>query len=541
MTQGQTVQKPPEVVTIIYFHIMGRLSCFRCLVGMNFKQGISREQISMTSLDCYIAIDSPVRVIDLFVEQLDLGKLGFTKTALSKEGRPPFEAKYLLKLYYYGYLNKIRSSRKLEAECCRNVELWWLLYQLTPGYHTIADFRKDNSGAFKQAFKMFVGFLKGEGLVEGKTIVVDGTKIRAQNNKQNNFNEAKFAKSLAYIDARIEEYISELDASDANEDKQSVELKKNDVTKKLAELKERKTYYKALENTMIKSGQKQISMSDPDSRSLPIKDGVTDICYNIQSVADSKHSLIVAFDTINTIDQGQLCPMASEAMAVLEVKEIQVLADKGYHTGKDLEDCKEAKINTIVAYPQKSNNAIESNYQTSAFEYNKQQDTYTCPQGAVLTSNGKQYMKQKEGRSGYLAKKYTTDQCLTCVVKHLCTGARRREIERTQYQDVVDENRARVENNKALYRERKKIIEHPFGTIKRNWGYNYTLLKTKQKVNGEMAMIFTVYNLRRAMSILGVNELISKLKARKTHKCDPKKDNISYFNLYRTTRLHIAA
>ena len=509
--------------------------------GMNYKQGIAREQMSMFSSDCQIATDNPVRVIDMFVEQLDLGKLGFSKTTLSKEGRPPFEARYLLKLYYYGYLNKIRSSRKLEAECFRNVELWWLLYQLTPGYHTIADFRKDNAAAFKKAFKLFVAFLKGEDLFEGKTIAVDGTKMRAQNNKKNNFNEAKFAKSLAYIETRTEEYIKELDGCDAQEDKQASELKKRDVTKKLEELKERKKYYQELQGTMVKSGEKQISMSDPDSRSLPIKDGITDVCYNVQAVADSKHSLIVAFDTINTTDQGQLCTMATEAMNTLGVEQIQVLADKGYHTGKDLVACKEAHITTVVAYPERSNKNTDPAYQTSAFNYNKEQDNYTCPQGGILTTNGKEYEKAKEGRPGYLVKKYVTDQCLICVAKYLCTRAKSREIERSQYQDIVDENNKRVDENKSLYKKRQQLIEYPFGTIKRNWGYTYTLLKGKKKVNGEMAIIFTAYNIRRAMSILGVSALLSRLKAHKAANKANKSGILCSFGLFRTIGSAMAA
>ena len=252
-----------------------------CLRDMNFKQGISREQISMLCPDALIGKDNPVRVIDAFVELLDLVKLGFTKTKLSKEGRAPYEAKHLLKLFYYGYINKIRSSRKLEAECVRNVELWWLMYQLTPAYHTIADFRKDNPDAFKEAFKVFIAFLRGEELFDGEVIAVDGTKIRAQNNKKNNFNEGKFAKSQEYIELKAAEYIKELDACDALEDKQACELKKKDVTRKLRELKERKKYYTELEAAMVESGEKQISMSDPESRSLPLNDVVTAVCFNI--------------------------------------------------------------------------------------------------------------------------------------------------------------------------------------------------------------------------------------------------------------------
>lgn len=496
----------------------------------------------MMSLECFIAQDNPVRVIDMFVDQLDLVELGFTKTLLSKEGRPPYEARHLLKLFYYGYINRIRSSRKLEAECVRNVEVWWLINQLTPAYHTIADFRKDNATAFKKAFKMLIAFLKGEELFGGKTIAVDGTKVRAQNNKKNNFNKAKFEKSLAYIEGKVEEYIKELDTNDALENKEAEELKKKEVSVKIEALKKRKLHYEELRETMLKSGHKQISMSDADSRSLPLKDGITDVCYNVQAVADNKHNLIVAFDTINTTDQGQLCPMASEAIKALEVKEIQLLADKGYHTGSDLKDCQRENITTIVAYPEKRNHAgIDPAYRTSGFMYNKEEDSYTCPQGATLITNGNEYKKTREDRSDYVVKKYVTDQCLLCVAKYLCTKAKRKEIERSEYQDVIDENNKRVNENMPLYKTRQHIIEPVFGTIKRSWGYTYTLLKGLKKVNGEMGIIFTVYNIRRAMSILGVSELIGRLKQWKDGKKGQRTSILGYLNVYRPIRIAIAA
>ncbi len=508
---------------------------------MNFKQGISREQISMMCPDALIGSDNPVRVIDMFVELLDLVSLGFTKTQLSKEGRAPYEAKHLLKLFYYGYINKIRSSRKLEAECVRNVELWWLLYQLTPAYHTIADFRKNNADAFKKAFKEFIAFLRGEEVFDGKVIAVDGTKIRAQNNKKNNFNEGKFAKIQEYIELKAAEYIKELDAADALEDKQAGELKKKDVTKKLEELKERKKHYTELQVAMVESGEKQISMSDPESRSLPLNDVVTAVCFNIQAVADSKHSFVVDFDTTNTTDQGQLCPMATKAMEALEVKKITALADKGYHTGKDLHDCKEAHITTIVPPVERTNKNADPAYQPSAFVYNKEQDAYTCPQGALLTTNGNEYEKAKKGRASYSVQKYVTDRCLTCIAKTLCTKGKRKEIERNEYQDVVDENNKRTDENKLLYKTRPLIIEHLFGTIKRGWGYTYTLMKGIKKVNTEMSIIFTVYNIRRAMSILGVKELISRLKAKKSAGKAQKQGILRYFDLYKDMGVAVAA
>jgi transposase len=488
---------------------------------MSSTHRISREQLSMFSLDCHIAPDNAVRVIDLFVDGLDLQTLGFTKVKAKFEGRPPYEAKDMLKLFYYGYLNRIRSSRKLEAECIRNVELWWLLHQLTPAYHTIADFRKDNAKAFKKAFKMFIGFLRGEDMFGNELIAVDGTKLRAQNNKKNTFNEEKLLKSLAYIDAKAEEYIRELDENDAMEAKEAKELKKKEVLEKIEELDERRKYYNQLQDKL--------------------KESITDVCFNVQAVGDSKYSLIVDFDTVNTTDQGQLNVMAGKAMEALEVKEITVLADKGYHTGKDLNACKENNITTIVSYPQRYNKDIDPAYQTDKFIYNEQQDNYTCPAGAVLTTNGHSYEKKRKGRASYFVKKYETGNCSTCPFKGLCTKARNRIIERSEWQDIIDENNRRVDENPDKYKKRPQINEHPFGTIKRSWGYTYTLLKGLQKVNGEMAITFTMYNLRRVMSILGIKGLIERLKQWKTGQKGQKQGIIDFSYCYMPYRAAQAA
>jgi transposase len=508
---------------------------------MSSANRISREQISMISLDCLIASDNAVRIIDLFVDQLPLQVLGFKKTKAALEGRPPYEAKDMLKLYYYGYLNRVRSSPRLETECIRNVELWWLLHQLTPGYHSIADFRKDNPAALKKAFKMFVSFLKGEDVFDGKLLSADGTKLRAQNNKKNTFNDEKLVKSLAYIDSKAEEYIKELEECDAREDKQAAELKKKDVSQKLEELKERKKSYTDLQKKLKESDQKQISLIDAESRSLPIKDGITDVCYNVQAVAESKHSLIVEFETVNTTDQGQLSTITGKAMDALGVEEITVIADKGYHTGKDLQECKEKHITTVVAYPERSNKNIEPAYQTDRFIYNKEQDNYTCPQGAILTTKGKEYEKTKKGRTSYFVKRYETANCSSCPFKAFCTKANNRVIERSEYQDVIDENNRRVDENKDLYKKRQQMIEHPFGTIKRSWGYTYTLVKSLKKVNGEMAIIFTMYNLRRAMSIFGLKGLIERLKQWKAGQKAEKQRFIKHLILYKQYGHQLAA
>jgi len=482
---------------------------------MNYQQGKSREQMSMMSLEGEISTDNPIRVIDLFVDQLDLSKLGFNKISFKSEGRPAYRAADMLKLYYYGYLNRIRSSRKLESECKRNIEVWWLMRELRPGYHTIADFRKDNADALKNAFKMFVSFLKGEDLFSKELISIDGTKLRAQNNNKNNFNEARLKKHLAYIENKTEAYLKELNDCDAAEDRQASELKNKEVNQKLDILKKRKQKYEQLSEELTEKKATQISTTDPESRSLTVKDNIAEISYNIQSATDSKHNLIVEFNTVNESDQGQLSIMTGKTMQALEVKQITALADKGYHVGKQLQLSKEQGAITLVAYPDRNPRAkqIHPDYQTDKFIYNLINDTYTCPQGVVLITNGTLYEKKRKNRTTYLIKQYTTRQCKTCPVKYLCTSAKGpRQIERSQYQEVIDENNKRVDVHGALYRKRQQMAEHPFGTIKRGWGYSYTLLRTLKKVNGEVAIIFTMYNLRRTISILGVTELLNRLK-----------------------------
>jgi transposase len=483
---------------------------------MNVKTGIARDKSFGICLETSIADDNPVRLIDAFVEMLDLEKLGFTKTKPKKEGCPIYHASDMLKLHYYGYLNKVRSSHKLEAECNRNIELWWLVRQLKPSYHTIANFRKDNPKALKKAFNMFVSFLKDQDMFDKELLAQDGTKVRAQNNKRNNYNTKKLENHLKYISGKEEQCIKELEQLDAQQDMQGtadVEAERKHIETQQQTQQQRKGKYQKLKEQLKQSGEPQISTIDSDSRSLQLKDRVTNVCYNNQIVVDSKHCLIVGFDTINTTDQGQLSSMITQAMEALDVKEITALADAGYHVGKDLQDCKEQRITTLVAPGEHNSAHIDPAYQTSEFSYDKEQDCYKCPQGAILTTNGKHYEKKKKNRTTYKVKNYVTEQCLTCPARSLCTSSKSRKIERSEYQDIIDENNKRVYENPKLYKLRQQIVEHIFGTTKRGWGYDYTLLKGKAKVKGEMAIIYTMYNMRRAMSILGVVELISRLNS----------------------------
>ena len=499
--------------------------------------GINRHQVEMTSMEERIDKDNPVRVIDAFVDVLDLTQLGFVaavaeydpakpsaKYLRNQGGRPSYRTMDLLKLYLYGYYNRIRSSRMLERECYRNIELHWLIGAITPNYHTIADFRKDHPDALKRMFNTFRKFLLTHGLIEGEVIAVDGTKVRAVNSKKRNYNADKVKRQLKYIENKTEEYMKQLDEMDANENASDDDkIKKEEVQAKIEKLKTNRAFYTNMATQVAASDDGQVSTTDPDSRSLLIHHNQIEVGYNIQCATDSKNSLIVHFDVTNQNDTKALYAVAQSAKYAVgktEEETIMVPADTGYHNGEQLSKCEANKIITIVP-PRDYSNRGEIptvDYLVEKFTYNEEADTYTCPQGETLTTNGNWYKKSHDDHNRkhgtqYMMKHYKTTACTACVMKQYCTSnVRGRMIERSEYQGTVERNNARVKNNRELYSKRQEIVEHPFGTIKRAWGYYYTLLKGKEKVNGEYAIIFTVYNLRRSVSILGVNELIKRLK-----------------------------
>ena len=481
---------------------------------MQHIQGIARNQMQVSSLEDSIGQDNPVRFIDAFVNSIDLEKIGFTPRVVKTEGRPSFDTKVFLKIYLYGYLNGIRSSRRLEKECLRNIELQWLLEAICPNYHSIADFRKDNPKALKQLFKLFVSFLKDAELIAGETIAIDGTKSRAHNGKKSNFNQKRIDKHLAYIEAKTQEYLSALDQNDTQENSTTV----TNIQQKIERLKQNKINYELLEEQLKATGEPQVSTTDPDARALLVQGQVVEVSYNIQAAVDDKHKLVVATHTINRNDKNALSAIAIEAKENLNAETFTVLVDKGYHNGREIETCKNNSITTIVAHPDqgKSNeNGTQPDYLVSKFIYNKENNTYTCPQGQILTTSGSWH--KKTGRtedSGYQFQKYRTSACKTCPVKDQCTSRKGgREIDRSQYAEAVEQNHQRYKDNPQLYRKRQEINEHIFGTIKRKWGYNYTDLIGLEKVNGEHSLIMLVYNIKRSINILGVPDLIAKLHA----------------------------
>lgn len=477
---------------------------------MQHITGISRHQMRISSLEDAIAPDNQVRFIDAFVTFVDLFKLGFAVQTLKKEGRPSYKSEVFLKIYLYGYLNGLRSSRILEKETLRNLEMQWLLEAVRPNYHSISDFRKNNPAALKNTFKLFVSFLKDADLIGGETIAIDGTKSRAHNSKKANFNQKKIDKHLAYIEAKSQEYLDALEENDTKEN--SSEMK--NIQQKIERLQQNKIRYELLEEKLKASGEPQISTTDSDARALLVQGQVVEISFNIQAAVDAKHNLVVATHTINRNDRNALSAIAIEVKENLGIETYTALVDKGYHNGKQIEICRQASITTIVAQPEQGKNKenIHPDYLISKFQYDHTTDTYTCPQGETFKTTGHWHKKTKD-RESYEFKRYRTPKCRECPVKHLCTSRTAgRDIDRSQYADAVEENNKRYHANAQLYRKRQEINEHIFGTIKRQWGYNHTNLTGLEKVNGEHSLIMLVYNIKRSINILGVPDLIAKLK-----------------------------
>lgn len=473
----------------------------------------SRTQIEFKSLEDYIEKDNTVRFIDAFVEKLELDRLFFINKTVNAEGRPSFTNQLFLKIYFYGYLNGIRSSRKLAKECARNIEMQWLCNGLTPNYHSIADFRKVNPQALRNTFKLFVSFLKDGGLLSCQTIAIDGTKARAHNSKKNNYNQKKIDRHFAYIEEKTNQYLKELDAADKQE--QNVKIK--DIESKLEKLKTQRIKYEQLQEQLQNSNEPQISTTDADARALLIHGQVVEVSYNTQAAVDDKHNLVVATHTINRNDRNALSTIAKEAQQNIATQEITVLADKGYNNAKEIQNCQQAGITTIVAQQEVVNSnskGTTEEYLVTQFIYNKESDTYTCPQNQTLTTTGRWHTKKREGGS-HRYKKYRTPACKTCPALNLCTAKsdRRREIERSEYAEATELNNKNYKEQYQLYRKRQEINEHIFGTIKRVWGYYYTNLKGLKKVNGEWSLIMLVYNMKRTINILGFEELMQKLHA----------------------------
>lgn len=473
---------------------------------MQFIQGKNRTQSILfpESLDQIIDQNNEVRIIDLFVESINPADFKFViKTSI--EGRPSYNPKDLLKLFVYGYLNQIRSSRVLEKECKRNIELMWLMKELAPDHNTISNFRKENEKAIRKVFRYTVSIAKQFDLIGGKLVAGDSTKLRAQNSKKNNFNPRKIERHLEYIDNKLSQYNKALELAD-DENKKLIQL---EILKQNRRKRQYQNYSAILEQT----GDVQISTSDPDSRQLITRNNITEVAYNVQTVVDAKHNLPIDYKVTNENDSKAMGAMLRRAKTILNTTDFTALYDKGYHTGTEIKKAIDLGIHIMVAIPEVASNAPDTAYNVANFKYDHENDSYTCPQGNTLTTKGTWYKKDR-GKSSVQIQHYKTSACTECPVKSLCTrNAKGRVIERTEHAPYIEQNQKNIEADPKLYKKRQAIVEHPYGILKRQWGFYYIMTKkTKKHASADVGLMFTAFNLRRIMNIVDKNMFKKFLK-----------------------------
>lgn len=474
---------------------------------MSYINGVDRRQTQLLppSVEEYAADNAAVRFIDAFVDKLDLATLGFTRTRPAETGRPGYDPRVLLKLYLYGYLQRIRSSRRLEAECARNMELMWLLCGLRPDFKTIADFRKDHRAAFKGVFREFNLLCRKLKLFGAELIAIDGAKFKAVNSSRRHYTAKQLAELVSQIDARIEDYLGRLDAEDTAAADIPAAPTRAELEAKIASLHERRDRYQELQQHLADSGQNEVSLTDPDSRGQK-KVGVG---YNVQIAVDAKHDLIVEPEVVqDQNDLAQLHPMATAAKTQLQSEKLQAVADAGYHEAKQLEKCEESTIETFV--PAKKGTAGQTQdgvtvYPKTEFTYDAVRDVYRCPANEELSRG---YTHADEGRTRDYY--YNIAACGGCAQRVACTTAKYRKISRLENEAVVERQATRVAANPAVVAERKTIVEHVFGTL-RMWGHDEFLCRGLAAVRAEFSLSALSYNLRRALNLVGVQKLLSAL------------------------------
>lgn len=477
-----------------------------------FIEGVDRSQATCFPeyLEDWIDEDNPVRVIDAFVDALDLFDLGFARVVAERTGRPPYHPSVLLKLYIYGYLNRVQSSRRLEREAGRNVEVMWLTCRLAPDYKTIADFRKDHGGAIRQVCARFVSLCRALDLFADACVAVDGSKFKAVNARDRNATRGKMERRKKEVEKSIERYLQQLDSADRQEPSTAREMKKERLASKLAMLRRKMMELEALEAEMLASPAKQVSLTDPDARSMAtMARGSGVVGYNVQAAVDTTHHLIVAHDvTTASHDRMQLAAISKQAKAALAVESLDVLADRGYHSGEGILACETAGITTILPRPLTSGNRGKGRFVKQDFRYMVEQDVYICPAGERLSYH---YTNVENGLT--LRRYWNHDACRDCTIKDRCTTGKERRITRWEHEHVVEAAERRLEENPETMRTRRNTVEHPFGTIKSWMGATHFQMKTLKNVATEMALHVLAYNLKRVMNILGIRPLIAAIKA----------------------------
>ncbi len=476
-----------------------------------FIKGDNRQQATLFPelLDDYIADDNSVRVIDVFIDSLKLDQLGFEIVPKNK-GRPGYEPALMLKLYVYGYLNRVQSSRRLERETQRNVELMWLLGRLAPDFKTIADFRKDNGDAIKQVCREFVLLCKRLDLFADTMIAVDGSKFKAVNNADRAFSKAKIKRRREMIDQSISKYLEGINKADRQDTNESRKTKVR-LKERLAKVEKEAKRLELLERELLETPDQQLSLTDPDSRIMATR-GRSSVMvgYNVQTAVDTANHLIVAHEVTNIgNDRAQLFNMSEQAKAILGVDQLDVLADRGYYSGNEILNCQNNNITTYVPKSFTSNSKAAGLYDKSDFIYDKNSDTYRCPANQVLT---KRFRSVEAGKEIY---RYYASQatCQDCPLKSKCTKGKERRVSRWEHEDVLDELEKRMVNEPEKMGDRRATVEHPFGTIKSWMGHTHFQMKTMARVGIEMSLHVLSYNLKRVIAIMGVENLIKAIEA----------------------------
>lgn len=476
-----------------------------------FVEGTDRGQSTLLPecLDDWIDENNPVRVIEAFVEALNLGELGFAGVEPEVTGRPSYHPAVLLKLYIYGYLNRVQSSRRLEREAGRNFEVMWLLGRLVPDHKTVADFRKDNGPAIRKVCARFVELCREMGLLAKASVAIDGSKFKAVNNRDKNFTRAKMERRQAQLEESVARYLSQLDTADRQEPTEGLVAKTTHLKEKLAKIKEAMERLKLLEAQMLAAPDQQISLTDPDSRSMATSGrGSGVVGYNVQVAVDTEHHLIVTHEVINIgNDRAQLAHVAKAAKATLQTETLEAVADRGYFSSEEILACEEAGITATLPKPMTSGVNVKGRFGKQDFRYAAEEDVYLCPAGEKLT-----YRYTTE-ENGLIVHRYWTNVCQRCAIKRQCTTGKERRITRWEHEHLLEAVQRRLDEHPEVMRQRRETVEHPFGTIKARMGATHFLMKTLPRVASEMALHVLAYNLTRVMNIIGVRPLLAAIRA----------------------------
>jgi transposase len=448
-------------------------------------------------------------VIDAFVDALDLGGLGFDGVEPAATGRPAFHPSVLLKLYIYGYLNRVQSSRRLEREAGRNLELLWLLGRLVPDHKTIADFRKNNGEALRRVCARFVELCRGMGLLATASVAIDGSKFKAVNNRDRNFTKGKVERRRAQLEESVARYLAQLDTADRQEPTEALAAKTKHLKEKLIKLDGEMKRLEAFEKQMLASPDQQISLTDPDSRSMATSGrGSGVVGYNVQVAVETDNHLIVTHEvTTSGSDRAQLARVGKAAKAVMQVDTLEAVADRGYFNSPEILECHEADITVTLPKPMTSGAKAAGRFGKQDFVYLSEDDVYRCPAGERLKYR---YSNEEDGKE---LRRYWTTACSNCRLKPHCTTGPERRITRWEYEQVLEAVQQRLDANPNAMRQRRETVEHPFGTIKARMGATHFLMKTLPKVATEMALHVLAYNLTRVMNIVGIKPLMAAIRA----------------------------